>query len=137
MQAVGAYKAGSAEQKAAQFQADQLRANAGEERASSQRALAEVRRQTRLKQSALQARAGGGGLDAGVVGLAEDIAGEGEYRALTALFEGEDRATGMESQAAAAEWSGKQAKRAGTLRAVTSVLGDAPSLWEKYGGKKQ
>ena len=69
----------------AEFEAQQLEASAGRDRAAGQRRAADERRQARLVESALQARSGGDVVP-GIVKLQSDIAGEGEYRALTALY---------------------------------------------------
>lgn len=134
--AAGRYQAGRAEEANAEFQASQLEANASTARGMAQRRAAEEHRQERLAQSRLRALAQGGSTDPTVVNLSADLAGEGEYRALTALYEGEERARGMETQATARRWEGKQAKRAGTIGAVTSVVGGlgGSSLFDKYKG---
>lgn len=117
----------------AQFTASQLEQRAGQTRAAGQREAAEQRRQTRLAQSRLQALAGGGGSDPTVVNLAADIAGEGELRALTSLYGAEERATGDETQAGATRQMGKNARKAGYINAVSSVLSGGSSMYEKYG----
>lgn len=128
----GAVMQGRAAEKSANFQAAQMEQNAGQARAAAQREAAEQRRQARLTQSRLQALAGGGGGDVSVVKLAADIAGEGELRALTSLYEGEESALGMETAAGARRFEGKQAKRAANLSAFGTVLGDANKLHRKY-----
>ncbi len=134
-QAAGAIGGGVSKDNAARFQAQQLETAAGQERAAAQRAAEEQRRQARLAGSRLQAVAGGAGSDPTVMNLAADIAGEGEYRALTALFEGESRARGMEGQARAARYEGKQARTAGMMKAATTVFSaGSNSMLEKYGG---
>lgn len=126
---------GLGERSAAKFQAQQLETAAWQERAASQRAAEEQRRQARLAGSRLQAVAGGSGADPTVMNLAADLAGEGEYRALTALFEGESRARGMEGQARAKRYEGGQARKAGMLKAATTVFSaGSKSMLDKYGG---
>ncbi len=139
LSAYGKQQAGVAASRAADFQAAQHSQRAGQVRAASQREAIEQRRQAALVSSAVQARAGGGGMDPGIVKLETDIAGEGEYRALTALYEGEERARSDEMGAAASIYSGKQAKRAGNIGAITSVFNSVGSaygggLLGKYGG---
>lgn len=118
----------------AEFEATQLEQAAGRDRASSQRRAAEERRQAALVQSALQARAGGGGLDPTVLNLSADIAGEGEYRALSALYEGEETARGKEASAAAARRTGQARGRAMDYASATTLLSTSNSLYGKYGG---
>lgn len=117
----------------AQFVAAQLDQAAGQTEASSQRAAQEQLRQADLVQSALRARAGGGSTDPTIVRLSEDIAGQGEYRALTALYEGSERAAGMRDSANARRMEGSSAEKAGWLNAAGTIFKAAPSLKEKYG----
>lgn len=133
LQAGGSIMQGNAANESAQFQAAQLDQQAGQERASSQRSAMEEQRQARLALSRLQNNAGGGGGDATAVKLAGDIAGEGEYRALTALYNGEERARGMETSAGARRYEGKQAQTASYLKAAGTIFSDVPSLYDKYG----
>lgn len=130
----GAMQQGDAAKQQAYSQAAQLDAAAGQDRASAQRSAAEQRRQARLAQSALMARAGGAASDAGVVSLDAGIAGEGEYRALTALFQGEEEARGKEFAAANARATGDAAKRAARTKAFSSILAGGSTLFDKYGG---
>lgn len=130
---VGAVGGGIAANRSARFQAAQLEQQAGQARATGQRAAAEERRQAQLVQSRLQARAGGGGLDESVTKAAGDIAAEGEYRSLVSMFEAEERARGLETQAAARRYDGRQARVAGALRGIGSVVANAETLYDKYG----
>ena len=116
---------GNSANNSAQSEAQQLEYQAGQHRAASQRQAEEQRRQARLANSRLQAVAGGGGGDVSVVNLAADIAGEGELRALTSIYEGEDRAIGMELQADSRRKAGKGAKSPSMLNTpsvTTKVL---------------
>lgn len=136
--------AGQAQQQAKNYEAKQAEINAGQERAASQRESIRRRRQETMIQSQLQARAaasGGGATDPTIVTLAEDIAAEGEYSALTALYEGEDRARALESGATLSRYEGGVAAAAGkakqkayTISAIGSALTGAGSLYGKYGG---
>lgn len=134
LQGVGAHEEGKGQQRALNYQAAQLNQQAGQTRASAQREAIEQRRQAALANSRLQALAGGGGTDAGVVNIASNIAGEGEYRALASLYEGEERAIGMDMAATGKRFEGKQAKRAGNMKAISSLLSNGSSLAYKYGG---
>lgn len=135
LSAGGSIYQGTKAKKAADSEAAQLEYAAGQQRAASQRTAEEQRRQARLAISRTQAVAGGGGSDQTVVDLVGDMAGEGELRALTALYEGDDRAFGMERQAEARRREGKAARTAGYTRAVASVLrgGEDRSMFAKYG----
>lgn len=133
LSAVSSVQQGKAAETQAKYEAAQMERNAISEGASAQRAAIEQRRSARLAQSRVQALAGGSGMDAGVVDIMEDLEGEGEYRAMTALYEGKNRAAGLGSQAAATRYSGKQAKTAGMIRGAGSLLSSGSSLYEKYG----
>ena len=123
LRVMGAVGAGQAKGAAADFQAAQLEQQAGQSRASAQSAAIEQRRQGRLKLSALQARAGGGAMDESLVSLAGDIAGDADYRARVALFDGESKAGQSELSAAVKRFEGGQSRIAGYVDGVTSVFG--------------
>lgn len=135
---------GKAQQQANEFEAQQLDVNAGQEIASSQRTAIEDRRQARLAQSTIRARAaasGGGADDPTVLNLEANAAGEGEYQALTDLYEGASRARGLRMQASADRFEGKQYALAGKrarsgsyFSAATSLFGGVgQGLMAKYG----
>ncbi len=116
--------AGKAEQEAAnvraqalEHQAAQARQAAGQERATSQRAAIEQRRQGRLLSSRALARAAASGAGAGdptVENILGGIGAEGEFRALSELFIGEERARGLETQADLRIFESEQERRAGS-----------------------
>lgn len=140
LSASGQSQAGREEQKRLGFEASQLEQGAGQDRAASQRRAIEERRQARLVQSRAQAVAaasGAGALDADVVRNIADIEGEGEYRALTALYEGEDSAVGKETQAKMNRYQGRAARRAGNIAAMSTILQGASSMNSRYGGGSQ
>lgn len=116
-------------------EADQLDRQAGIERASSQRRAIEERRQARLVASRALAvgAATGGALDPTVVNAISGIEGEGEYRALTALFEGEEAARGDEAQAKARRKEGKNLKKASYFKAAGDLLSAGSTLADRYG----
>lgn len=122
-------KAGKAD---AAFTAEQLRARAERSRAQGQRVAAEERRQARLLESALQARAGGGGLDPTIAKLQADIAGEGEFRALAALYEGDTGALGDEVSADAGLRSQRARSTASNYAMASTALSGASTMYGKY-----
>lgn len=130
---VGQLQGGKQAQADADYQAAQLEQNAGQQRAAAQREAAEQRRQARLATSRAQAVAGGGGGDPSVVRTIADISGEGEYRALTSIYEGEERARGMEDSAKAKRAMGKQSGIASMFGVASTIFDKGPSLYEKYG----
>jgi hypothetical protein len=136
---------GKAVQQARAAEAAQLEQQAGTKRALSQREAIAERKKEALVQSAIQARAaasGGGAADPGIVDLAEDIAGEGEYRFRSAMFSGEEAGRGMEYGAVLRRFEGDDAYRAGqiarksgNMAALSTIIGGGANyaLYEKYG----
>ena len=135
----------NATMQAAEFQARSAEQNAGQERATAQRAAEEERRQGKLVQSQALARsaASGGASDPTVVNLIGDIAGESEYRAQTALYQGEERATGLQQGADLSRYEGYTQARSTKNNARNQVytsfantaLSAGNSIATKYGGK--
>lgn len=126
--------------RSADFEADQMKAQAGQERASSQRQAGEDRRQKRMVQSRLTAMAaasGGGASDPTVVDIAGDLETEGEYRALSSLWEGEERARGLEAGAASRKMEGKQKLMGGLTGAAGTILSGSESLFDRFATKKK
>lgn len=141
-QANAAEAQGIAQQQAADYQAEQMRVNAGQERAMSQRRAIEASREKRLTQNSLITRAaasGGGTLDGSVVKIMGDLEEEGEYNKGVALYEGEERARDLESGAAIQTYEGEQAKiagkmrkRAGYLEAGSTLLSGSSKAYGSY-----
>jgi hypothetical protein len=133
--------------KSAEFQAAQLRQNAGQVKAASQRDAYSTQQQAELVASralAVAAAGGGGASDPTVVKIMAGIAEEGSYRTAVALYQGEEKARALLNQADAVEYSGKLAQRSGVKGAIGKVIGAGASaikgvargqsLYEKYGG---
>lgn len=136
LSAGGSIIGANSEAKEMRREAAQLEANAGIERASSQRRAIDERRQAKLAQSrglAVAGASGGGIDDPTVLNLLSGIGGEGEYRALTALYEGEESARGMEAEAAARRRGAKATKTAGLLKGAGSIISAGSSLYDRYG----
>lgn len=124
----------------ADYQAAQLTQNAGQTRASAQRTAIDQRRQADISISNLRAATGGGSSDASILGLTGKIAGEGEYNALTAMYEGEEQAMGDEARARTARWQASQyraaaedKRSAGGIGGLTSLLSAGSTLYTKFG----
>lgn len=125
------------------YEAAQLEQNAGQERAAAQRRALEQRRRAMLVASraqALAAASGGDVSDVTVEKIISDIAGEGEYRALLELYEGEERARRMQMGADVARLEGETAGIAAKgrakgeiIRAGRALISGGVSLYEKYG----
>jgi hypothetical protein len=140
MQASAAKQEGREQQSLANYEAAQADTNAKQERASAQRAAIEQRRKARLVQSrqqAVAAASGAGVSDPTVVDIMGDTEAEGEYRALTELYQGEERARGLEDQAATRRYEGRLLKKAGNRRAIMgtipTLLDVGETLFSRYG----
>ena len=137
--AAGQMRAGNQADINARIEAKQLNQQAGQERAAAIREANNRRREKRITQSNLQAAAaasGGGADDPTVVALDSQLEREGGYNALTALYEGEERARGLEFDADMRKKRGKDARRASRWGAAGSFLSGAASgasLAAKYG----
>lgn len=137
---------GKAQEAMAEWHASQLRYKAGQERASSQKAAENERRRGRLAQSrakAVAAASGGGATAPTVMDILARLRGQGEYNAQSALYEGEETAKGLETQAEATIQEGKYAraagnyrskftKRAGYLSAAGNLAQGASTYYDRY-----
>lgn len=104
---------GQAQQQAAEFQATQLRQNAGQVMASAERSAVDIQRQVSLitSRALLVASANGGGASSpSVITNLSRIAGEGAYRQSLAIYGGTEQAQHDELQAKSLEYSGQIAK---------------------------
>lgn len=112
--------------------------NAKQEEAYSQRRAIEERRQADLVASRATAVAAkdGSTTDPTVQRIVEDINTEGELRALTRLYEGDERARGMRSTADAVRRGAVEAQQAYAMQAGSTALTGATDLYAKYGGSK-
>lgn len=133
---LGEQKAARAADANASSVASQLNYNAGQSRAMAQRQAINENRNTAYVTSraqALAAASGGGASDPGVTSIIGNIQGEGEYRALTALANGDVQASGLEAQARAVRNMGSAQRTAANMSSVSTVLNGASSFWNKYG----
>lgn len=146
------HQQGQAASRMATIQAGQLeeQARQTEEAAKSQEGASQIKaleqkRQARLLQSSVIARAAASGAttsDKNVNDILLNIEGEGEYRALMDLYNGSsaayelrNRARAMRGQALVTRFEGKQARRAGNVAAFGSLLstaGTAASFGSKF-----
>ena len=136
VQVAGTLAAGKAQQSAANYQAAQLDQQAGQARASSQRDAANQQRTTAYALSRAQAVAAAGGgntLDPTVVNTEQNIAGQGEYNTLTSLFNGEEKARGMEQEADTARYQGGLDESAAQTKAIGTIASSGSSMLMKYG----
>ena len=134
----------------ANFAADQLEVNAGQQVAAGQRGAAEKTRLAGLGLSRVQALAaaqGGATTDPTVMRIKAQIMAEGAFRAAQETYQGAEAARGMEAQAAAKRYMGDAAVADAEAAKKTSRLTQAaqvfktgammyqqagPSMGEKY-----
>lgn len=147
MGAVSHLQFGIQAQRAAQFQAAQLRQNANAALAASQRDAYDVDLQTKMITSralAVAAASGGGASDPTVLNIMAQDAARGAYLKSMALYNGQDKARQLQEQADAAEYEGKLTKRNSMIEGVgdfvklgSSLLGTqarGASLFQRFGG---
>lgn len=117
-------------------EAGQLDTMAGQERATGQRAAVEARRQSALLGSralAVAAASGGGASDPTVVNIISRLSGEGQFRALTAMYDAEETARSKEMQAIDKRKEAGNVKKAGLLTAAGTLLNSGASMYKTFG----
>lgn len=139
--AVSAYQLqqqGEQAEQSALFEAAQMDRNAKSAEAVSQREAIRAKREAAYLASraeAVAASSGGGGSDPTIVNLIGGIEEEGEYNALTALFNGQQRADAMRTGADVARMEGRSKRKAGNTGAFSTVLSGAAKYGlSRYGG---
>ena len=141
-QAASIKAAGRVQKQQADYKANQLKQQAIQTRAASQRGAIEERRRGRLAQSRAEAvAAASGGSVADIDSTLAELGGVSEYNALMRIYEGEEAARGSETAANlalyegdTALWSARQraaaARREGYSQAASTLAGS--SLFDKY-----
>lgn len=123
----GTLEEGRGAQGAANYTAEQLRRQAGQEQVSSQRVAGEDARQAQLNVSralAVAAASGGSATDPTVLRIISGLEGTGKLNSLTALYEGSLRAQGLRAQADAVTYEGDSKRYAARVKAISTVLSD-------------
>ena len=132
---------GKAQGAAKDYEAAQLDVNAKQTVAASQRKAQEEKRKSDLiaSRALAIAAAGGGAGDKSVVNIISDLKGEGSYRAMLALYEGEDRSRLLRAQAGVSRYegemlreTGKAKKRAANIKALGSLFEGGASMYGRY-----
>lgn len=137
--AVGVYSAiqeGNAKQQQAQAQAVALRNQANADQAAAERNAIQSRKQASYLVSrglALAAASGAGATDPTVVSVLGQITGEGEYHALTSVYEGRQSGQNLNAQSTSASNAGKAYQRAGYVKGITTVLSGGYNIGAKGG----
>lgn len=149
MQGLGTIQAADAQKMAGQATRDSsyytgsiLDQQAGQTRASSQRKADQERLNATRAGSRVQAiaAANGGASDPSVLKIQSDIAGQGEYNALSALYTGEERARGLETEANLKRYEGDAAVAGAAMKSQAAMysgfgtmMSSGGSLYSKYG----
>lgn len=144
-QAKAAEATGRALQVSEQYKAAQLDQAAGQETSAAQRKRDDETHRAQLLASralAVAGKGGGGVSDPTVMNLIADLEGEGAYRGMVAIYDGEERARQLRQGADTSRYQGEiyaagGKDRASALRAgaIGSAALGAGSLYEKYGMK--
>lgn len=147
------YQAGQNASRSATIASNQLDQNAaaaetaaGQAKASSQRKSAEVLRQNKLfqsKQIAIAAASGASTSEKNISDILSNTEAEGRLASSIALYEGDlrsqqflDEAIGLKNKATITRYEGKQARQAGKIGAVSSLLNSgaqASTFYARYG----
>lgn len=126
MQQANAAKEQAATQAAQlRYKADQETRKANEDQAASQRqAITNSKKADTLlsRQQALAASSGAGPSDPTVLNLMGDVAGQGEYNALSALYQGNAQAATLRDQAGIDVWNAGNAIQAGKTASTAALL---------------
>lgn len=136
LSAMGAKQSGDAAQQEADFEAKQLNQNADEKQAAAEQQGEQQNKATAYAMSNAQAAAAAGGgsaTDPTVTNIMQTIAGQGRYRALTDMYNGNAAAQADRTAAAAKQYGGALASQAGDTKMFSTILGGASSLYDKYG----
>lgn len=136
--AYGKVAGGYAQKGALNATANELQQEGGQSIASGIQGSIEERRRATYVASSARAKTAASGLTTtgtSAIDNAGAIRGEGEYRALTALYQGEDRANELDYRANQMRTEGSNAVTAGWMSGMSSVLSDGmtPSFYGKYG----
>lgn len=132
---VGAIQQGNAAKSAASAQSKQLAQNANTEAAVGERNYIQTEKKAnyvKSKAAAQLANAGGDTSDPGSQDILSGITGEGDYQAMTALYNGQYASAGSQYGADVATAEGSAAKTASTYKGASNLLSGASSIYDKY-----
>lgn len=132
----GKIAGGYATRNAMDASAAELQQEAGQSVASGIQGAIQDRRRAAYVASNAQARIAGAGLTTTGTSAQEvigQIKGEGEYKALTSLYQGYDRSSELNFRAGQMRTEGSNAITAGWLSGMSSVLSGGSSFYDKIG----
>jgi hypothetical protein len=129
--------AGGMQNAGSQYQAKQQEIAGTQSLAAGQReGMQETRKADYVgsRARAIAAGSGAGATDPGVIKIQSDIAAEGEYNTMSALYQGVEAKRVGNADAALSRYAGRSAQTAGYLKAGATLLSGGSSLYDKYGG---
>jgi hypothetical protein len=133
--AVGAIQQGKAAKAAADFNATINMQNAEIARADAAMQAQQIGRENYLRLGAVRAaqgKSGGAAGEGSVLDVLGDVAAQGELEKQYALYQGEQRARGFQNTATLDTFSGRQAEKAGYLKAGTELLSGGAKAYTAY-----
>ncbi|NSY17266.1 hypothetical protein [Neorhizobium sp. AL 9.2.2] len=136
--AIGQIQSGKQQDAMAQYQADQMEQQAKDKMAVASRdAEQEGKKKDALlsRQVALAANSGGGVQNQSVLKILEDTEAAGQYNVSTAIYNGQQEAAGLRSQAEATRMEGRAASSGAALGAagtLISGIGGAAKSYNSY-----
>jgi hypothetical protein len=136
--AIGQIQSGKQQDAMAQYQADQMEQQAKDKMAVATRdAEQESKKKDALlsRQVALASASGGGVQNQSVLKILEDTEAAGQYNVSTAVYNGQQEAAGLRSQAEATRMEGRAASSGATLGAagtLISGIGGAAKSYNSY-----
>jgi hypothetical protein len=133
--AAGTLAAGKAEQRAKNYEAAQLDAEAKQKQAEAQIEGERYQRKKELTLSTLQNEAGASGFsatDPTSLALADEISRYGTYQQQLAQYGGENQRAGLEAQAQGRRLTGEAERIGSRYKAVGTILGGISSMASKY-----
>ena len=133
--AVGAISQGQAANQAARFEANQLRQQAERDRELARQKAADLRDAEARRRATLRALSAGGGttLEGSPLAVLSDLASEAELQARRIVAAGDTAATRAEGSARLRAFEGRNARRAGFVRAGTTLLTAASRNFDRTG----
>ena len=135
MGALSAIQQGNAAKAAANYNATINAQNAEISRADAAMEATQVQRENALRLGAIRANQGASGGAAGegsVLDVLGDVAAQNELERQFVIYQGEQRARGFTNTAQLDRYSGKQAQKAGYMRAGTELLSGGAKAYGSY-----
>lgn len=132
MSAISSIQQGKAEKAAADYNANISLQNAQISRVNAEAEAGQIGRENYLRLGAIRAAAGRNGGVSGegsVLDILGDVAGQGELEKQQAIYQGELSARGYTNTATLDRFSGKNAQRAGYMKAGADILGGAANAY--------